>query len=131
MINFDKFTSGTVVEIITGNYAYVAEFEKVENDRVMVTNAFIINIIPYQTPEGQFQQVPRLDPRNIYSSGTLWSFKIDDVVYCDEIQGSRFVAMYKDAVSGYLAVKSKEGSGIDIVQEMPKSFDPSTLGPLQ
>ena len=111
---------GNIVEVVTNNYVYIGKVENIDSDFLYLMDALTIVIVPFQTDDGKISQMPRFEPRNLYSTGSFWRIPVGDIYYCEKLAGSKFVDMYETTLEGYRNLKISNSSDIEIVQNIPK-----------
>jgi len=115
-----EFVAGSVVEFVYQGMSFMGEFKSVDDKKVYLTNVLSITVIPMPAPNGQgIVHAPKFGVPNFFSiEKDEWSFDLDDINYISSEIGSVFIEHYKTHVEGYKESKIREGSNIQVVQNM-------------
>jgi hypothetical protein len=113
----NTYKEGTVVEIVVNGQTYLGRYKGEQDEVVTIEDALSLTVIPFQAQDGSIQQMPRLEPKSLYSRGKDWYFKVADINYLSEVEGPVFVKMYEESVTGWFNLKTENGSDIKIVSK--------------
>lgn len=102
-----------IIEVVTTSFTYVGKYVSEDDNTLFVEDLMVVNIIPYQTDDGKIAQTPRLEPRNLWSTGKDWKIKKDDILYCNVIDGPAFIKMYTEIVLNYNKLKTENGNSVN------------------
>jgi hypothetical protein len=115
------YTKGSVVEIVCEGMTYIGKFVEEKDGKVLMTGVLGITSVPMPAPDGKgIMHTPKFDILNFFSNEkTPWEFSADKIIYSSDDIGSTFVEFYENHEKGYRESKVKEGSGIEVVKDIP------------
>lgn len=114
----------TCVELITSYGTFIGMFDSVDEEKTYIKNVMKINLTPMPTEDGKnYMMIPKPDLINYYSlTKSLFSFPNKDIIFMDEVVGSRFIEGYVKQFAAYEEMKTQQGSNVEVVQSVPENL---------